>query len=163
MESHTGIHGNELADKVAKEAAHSTATHYEYNRTPKSYLCHRAVEEAKQKWQAEWTASNEADQTKQYFPTVQNRLGTKLTLSAKLAAVLTAHGKTRAYLFRFKLRDEARCTCGHTNQTMDHLLFQCEKTSTQREGVTHGIIHQRTWMEIKQEQYPNVGKCFVNL
>jgi len=82
---HTGIHGNELADKEAKEATQSTATHYEYTRIPKSYLCHRAAEEAKQKWQVEWTASNKAATTKQYFPSVQNRLGTKLTLTAKLA------------------------------------------------------------------------------
>jgi len=77
VKAHTGTHGNELADKDAKEAAQSTAKHYEYTRIPKSYLCHRAAEEAKQKSQAEWTASNKAAAKKQYFPAVQNRLGTK--------------------------------------------------------------------------------------
>jgi len=126
------VHGNELADKVVKEAAQSIDTRYEYTRIPKSYLCHVAAEEAKQKWQAEWITSNKADATKQYFPSVEDRLGTKPTLTAKLAAVLTGHEKTRAYLYRFNLRDDARCICGHNDQTMDHLLFHCEKTSTQR-------------------------------
>jgi hypothetical protein len=38
-----------MADNEAKEAARSTATRYEYTRTPKSYLYHVAAEEAKQK------------------------------------------------------------------------------------------------------------------
>jgi len=46
VKAHTGVHGNELADKVATEAAQSTATRYEYTRIPKSYLCHIAAEEA---------------------------------------------------------------------------------------------------------------------
>jgi len=49
VKAHTGIHCNELADKVAKEAAHSTGTYYEYTRIPESYLWHIAAEEAKQK------------------------------------------------------------------------------------------------------------------
>ena len=143
VKAHIGVHGNEMADKVAKEAARSTTTSYEYTRIPKSYLYHVAAEEAKQKWQAEWITSHKTAATKQYFPSVRDRLGTKLTLTAKLAAVLTGHGNTRAYLYRFNLRDDARCTCGQNDQTMDHLLFQCEKTSTQREVLKHQISQQR--------------------
>ena len=159
MKVHAGIHGNELADKVAKEAAQSTATHYEYIRIPKSYLCHIAAEEAKQKWQAKWTASNKAAATKQYLPSVQNRLGTKLTLTAKLAAVLTGHGKTRAYLYRFNIRDDTRCICGHNYQTIHHLLFQCEKISTKRQ-VLKQINQERNWMEIKLELISKLKKVF---
>jgi len=53
LKANTGVHGNELADKVAQETAQSTATHYEYTRTPQNYLCHIAAEVGKQKWQAE--------------------------------------------------------------------------------------------------------------
>ena len=31
------------------------------------------------------------------------------------------------------LRDEATCICGKEDQTMDHLLFHCIKTSAQRD------------------------------
>ena len=87
-----------MADNVAKEAARSTTTRYEYTRIPKSYLYHVAAEEAKQKWQAEWITRYKAAATKQNCPSVRNRLGTKLTLITKLTAVLTGHGKTRAYI-----------------------------------------------------------------
>ena len=71
----------------------------------------------------------------------------------KQAAVLIGHGKTRAYLYRFKLRGDARCICGSNDQTMDHLLFHCEKTSTQREVLKHQIKQERNWMEIKARTY----------
>jgi len=74
--------------------------------------------------------------------------------------VLTGHGKTRAYLYRFKLRDDARCICSHNDQTMDHLLFQCEKTSTQREVLNHQINQERNWMEIKQKLISKHKKVF---
>ena len=40
----------------------------------------------------------------------------------------SGHGKNRAYLHRFKLREEATCVCGKEDQTMDHILFNCIKT-----------------------------------
>ena len=34
--------------------------------------------------------------TKQYFPTIRDRLGTKINLAPNLTAMLTGHGRTRA-------------------------------------------------------------------
>jgi len=160
VKAHIGLHGNELADKVGKEEAQSTATRNEYTRIPKSYLYHVATEEAKQKWQAEWTICSKAAATKQYFTSVQDRLGTKLTLTKKLTAVLTGHGKTRAYLYRYNLRDDARCICGQNDLTMDHLLFHCEKTSTQRVVLKHQTSQKWNWMECKQELISKHTKVF---
>jgi len=44
-----------------------------------------------------------ATTTKQYFPTVWDRLGIKINLTPNLTATLTGHGRTRAYLHHFKL------------------------------------------------------------
>jgi len=136
IKAHICVHGNEVADKVAKEDTKSTTTQYEYKRRPKIYLHHAAAEEAKQKWQRKWTICNKAAATKQFL-SVQERLGTKITLDTKIRAVLIGHGETRVHLHRFNLRDDASCICGYNDQTMHHLLFHCDKTSTQREVLIH--------------------------
>ena len=76
VKAHAGTYGNELADRLAKEAARSEGTNYEFTRIPKSTLYQEAEEETRQKWQREWTTSHKAAATKHYFPTVRDRLKT---------------------------------------------------------------------------------------
>ena len=137
VKAHTGIYGNELTNRLAKEAARSDSTSNAFNRIPKSTVYYEAAEEAKQKWQDVWSTCDKAAATKQYFPTVWDRLGTKINLTPNLAAMLSGHGKTMAYLHRFKLRDDATCICGQGDKTTDHLLFHCTNTHTQKEVLNN--------------------------
>ena len=57
VKAHAGNYGNETADRLAKEAARSHRTNYEYNRIPISAIIYDAAEEAVRKWQTEWTTS----------------------------------------------------------------------------------------------------------
>ena len=67
-----------------------------FDRIPKSILKYKAEEESKNEWQTEWSTSHKAAATRQYFPTVQDRLRLKLRLTPKITAVLTEHGMTEA-------------------------------------------------------------------
>jgi hypothetical protein len=91
-----GIYGNELADKLAKEAARSQHTDIAFRRIPISTLYHEIQLESTQRWQEEWENCTKAAITKEYFSTVQERLITKMRVTQNIAAMLTGHGKTRA-------------------------------------------------------------------
>jgi len=81
VKAHAGTYGNEIADRLAKEAAWSEGTKYAFSRIPKSTIHQEAEEEARRKWQRGWTTSHKAAATKHYFPTVQDRLRSKIKLS----------------------------------------------------------------------------------
>jgi hypothetical protein len=84
----------------------------------------------------------------------------KIKLTPKLSAVLSGHGKTRAYLHRFNLREEAKCICGKADQTMDHLLFHYTKTSAQRDLLKLQINKQMNWPDSKLELITKHRKVF---
>ena len=44
-------------------------------------------------------------------------------ITQNVAAMLTGHGKTRAYFHRFKIWENAQCVCQLGDQTIDHLLY----------------------------------------
>jgi ribonuclease HI len=93
VKAHAGNYGNETADRLAKEAARGHTTKYEYNRIPISAIKYEAAEESIKKWQTECT-THKAMATKQYYPTVRDRLRSKIKLTPKITAMLTGHGKT---------------------------------------------------------------------
>jgi ribonuclease HI len=50
VKAHVGIHGNEMADRLAKEAARNQDSKIEFNRIPKSTYYNEIAETSKQKW-----------------------------------------------------------------------------------------------------------------
>jgi hypothetical protein len=98
VKAHIGIYGNELADRLAKEATRNRDTTIAFNRIPKSTLYSEIEEEANQKWQQEWETCTKAAITKQFFAHVQERLKLKINITPTFAVMATGHGKTRGYL-----------------------------------------------------------------
>ena len=119
-------------------------------------------EEAMQKWQRVWTTNQNAAATRQYFPTIQHRARSKIKLTPKMTPVLTGNRKTKAYLQRFHLIEEAMCSCADEYQSMDHLLLHCPNLSAQREFIQQQI---GTWPVRKEDlvsKYQKEFSAFVN-
>jgi len=75
----------------------------------------------------------------------------KINLTPKFTAMVTAHGKTRSYLLRFKIIESPKCLCPNGNQTVDHLLYDCSKLNNEREKLIADISKEDNWPIRKSE------------
>jgi ribonuclease HI len=137
--AHVGIHGNELAGRLTEVAACSTEIPVVFDRIPKSAL-YSELEEVTQKWQEEWEQCKKAAVTKQFFPTVQDRINPTLNVNPSFTATVTGHGETRAYVHRFKIKDSATCSCNKEDQTLDHILYKCTLHKTHRDLFKEKVL-----------------------
>jgi hypothetical protein len=82
---------------------------------------------------------------KQFFPIIKDRLTTKIKLTPNFTPLVTAHGKTKAYLHRFKITESPECPCDGRNQTVDRLLYDCSKLQREREKFIRNVSKQGNW------------------
>jgi primosomal protein N' len=125
VKAHVGVIWNELADQLAKAATSDSDAKIVFNRLPMSVLVSEIEEETKQNWQKEWEEYTKAEITKEFFPMVQDRQKLKIDITPILTAMVTGHGKTKAYLHHFKILEHANCPYGNGDQTIEHLINWC--------------------------------------
>jgi hypothetical protein len=139
VKAHAGNLGNELADTLAKGAATNLDIAECYNRIPKSVVKSELEDRSVDKWQRDWNRTTKGIITKDYFPIVAERLKMKIMTTHNLTTMLTGHGNVNAYLHRFKITNTPTCPCGKTDQTIDHLLYECDLLKTQRDTLRSRI------------------------
>ena len=88
-----------------------------------------------EKWQREWDQTTKGRPTKEYFPVVTDRLKMKINITKNFTSMVTGHGNIRSYLHRFKIIETPICPCGTKDQTIDHLLFECELLNKERDRL----------------------------
>ena len=100
--------------------------------------------------------------TKQFFPSISDRIKVKIKVTPNFTAIVTGHGKTRAYLHRFKLLESATCPCDTKEQTTDHLIYRCILLQQPRETLKRETSKQGIWPINKQELITKHLKQFMN-
>jgi hypothetical protein len=69
----------------------------------------------------------------------------KLTLTPNFTAMVTAHGKTRSYLHRFKIIESPECPRANDIQTVEHLIYDCGKLNNERRKLIADISKEDHW------------------
>ena len=72
--------------------------------------------------------------TKEYFPTVVERLKMKINPTQHLTTLVTGHGNIKSYLHRFRIIEAPDCPFGNGNQTAEHILLECGIVREEREA-----------------------------
>lgn len=150
VKAHAGLYGNELADRLAKAA--STGGEVIYKKIPKSTIKSEISRLGLQKWQECWNNTTKGALSKAFFPSVMDRLKTKLPVTPEFTAIVTGHGKTNSYLHRFHLKDDPACTCHRGQQTVNHLIYECPNMTNQRTILIKEISQNGgTWPVTNQQ------------
>jgi hypothetical protein len=140
VKARAGIQGNEIADTLAKEAATNVDIIECCKTVAKSVVLSELGGISVEKWQREWDQTTKGAITKEYFPVVPERLKMKINITQNFTTMVTGHGNIRSYLHRIKMIETAICPCGTTDQTIDHLLFECELLNKERDYLISTVL-----------------------
>jgi ribonuclease HI len=94
VKGHAGIKGNEMVDRLAKEAAVKDGPAI-YYKIPTEVIVTREKENGLQRWQQQWTNTGKRAVTRAFFPSVRNRLRQKLPIFPEFTTTVSGCGKLR--------------------------------------------------------------------
>jgi hypothetical protein len=64
---------------------------------------------------------------------------------------MTGHGNIRSYLHRLKIIGSPECPCKHGTQTVEHLIFQCNRLKNEKENLKTSVLRVGNWPVSKSE------------
>ena len=127
VKGHTGVLGNELADREAKEAAATNTEYFHYNKFTKAQLVINTVSLMKRKLSLEYSKYGNS-WFKNFIPQVGDDDAGRSAILAipQVICFMTGHGPFLSYLHKIGKASTSYCPCNNnTQQTPAHLLWEC--------------------------------------
>jgi hypothetical protein len=112
-------------------------------------------------WQREWDLTTKSEITKEYFAVVTDRLSMNINITPNLTTIVTGHGNIRSYLHRFKIIDTPTCACGSSDQTTDHILYECALINQEIDSLISTVVKTDFWPTDKRHLIRKHYQSFV--
>ena len=139
---HANIQGNEIADRLAKEAAKEAEEMTDVaGIATQSDVRSAARESVEIKWQRRWEVSEKRRNLYMYRPTL--KLGKiefcGLRTQRALLQLQSGYCKLKEYQHKVGIVDSPPCECGAIGD-IQHFLFECPNYSMQRETFKQSVL-----------------------
>ena len=126
IKGHSGIHGNERADTLARNAAVNDSLPPTFVPYPPSNLKYTLKQKLLLDWQLRWDYSLTGRYTYQFFPKVSQQ---QLLNNRYLFLFATNHGPFQQHRYQIDVSPSPNCICGETSDSL-HYVLSCPLTST---------------------------------
>jgi hypothetical protein len=74
--------------------------------------------------------------------------------------MITGHGSIKSYLYRCKILESPMCSCKIGEQTVDHVLFDCELLEQERDKLRAAVLQSENWPVSKNKLINKYNKNF---
>ena len=137
LPSHCGHVGNELADKLAKEAAQQRSMPETILPACKNYVKTIIRKQQSINWNQEWSKCKTGRTTWSFFPTSQAaQILNHVDVPYQVTQLLTGHCQLNSYLHRFKLTSSPLCECAaKEEEDVEHFILRCKEFEDCREEL----------------------------
>ena len=82
----------------------------------------------------------------------------KINITHNLTTMVTGHGNIKSY---FKIIETSACPCGNKDQTIDHLLLECELLQRERDSLISAASKSDGWPTSKSTLIRKHYKTFA--
>jgi hypothetical protein len=140
--SHIGIEGNELADKIAKEAASKPIPPGVDRYSSFSYIARQVRAQRRletREWLRSTTYKGDSKRRNRAYSLTESLKPDPIAstarkpLAKRFYQLKLGHAITASYLYRIKKLDTPKCWwCSASKQDIDHLLFECRHWRAKR-------------------------------
>ena len=89
--------------------------------------------------------NNKSCNKKSIISKIEDRLKLRLNATPKFTAIVRGHGNMKAYLHKYKIRDDPTCPRRKGPQTVQHIIFDCPLLEKEREKLKAVVIRTENW------------------